>query len=295
MKNFFKKHTFLFVIAVVIVALLSNLITGFVQNIFSQNLITIYLAEAVCKCLISILPLTLMVKWGYVKKSNKKRISFGFALGTILILFCIPNLLPLTLVNPILFKVQWGVLFAIVLASFSIGLMEESAMRGVLLPLLCEKWQDKKHAYLKAAIASSLLFACVHLNWSVRYFLQTGSLSWEYFSNNLYQVYYTFCFGLFAAGLTIYTRSILPMIFWHGICDLSAFAVYGVIPYISLQYFFQTNTFTLQNVFNTYGILEGCSFGAELVLGMINLSFLIIGIIFIKKGEASLPKKNNES
>lgn len=285
MKEFMKKHTLLFVVLVAVFALCTNLITGFVQSFFSNNLTMSYLAEAVCKYGISFVPLCMMVKWGYTKKSNKKKIAVGFAIGALLILFGVPNVLPLVLVNPILFKMQWGLLLAITLAMFSVGLLEESAIRGVVLPLLCEKWQDKKKVYWKAAVVSSLLFACIHLNWSVRYFLTYGTLTWEYFSGNLYQVYYTFCFGMLAAGVTIYAKSILPMVFWHGMCDLSAAIVYAILPLNTVENYNNSSILTLQNVFNTYGIFTGCKFGAEIVLGIIDLLFIVIGVVLIKKAE----------
>ncbi len=42
---------------------------------------------------------------------------------------------------------------------------------------------------------------------------------------------------------------------------------------------------SLQRVFDKYGILSGLNLGAELVLSMINLLFVIIGIILILKAE----------
>ena len=285
MKDFCKKHTGIFILFVVVFALFTNLITGFVQSFFTENAIMYYLAEAVCKYSISIIPAWLMIKWGYTGKSDKSRLAKGFALGMIFILFAAPNIIPLLLVNPILFKVQWALLLALTLAMFSIGLLEEAALRGVVLPLLCEKWQDKKNVYWKAAVVSSLLFGCIHLNWSVRYFLTYGTLSWDYLSGNLYQVYYTFCFGILAAGVAIYTRSILPMVFWHGICDLSAAIVYGILPLNTVENYNNNNILTLQNVFNTYGIFAGCKFGVEIILGIINLLFIVIGAVLIKKGE----------
>ena len=83
----------------------------------------------------------------------------------------------------------------------------------------------------------------------------------------------------------MYTRSILPMVFWHGMSDISAFIIYGILPYATLQSYFKKNTLTMQNVFDTYGILEGCNFGAELVIGMINLLFIVIGVLLIIKAE----------
>ena len=73
MKKFCKQHIGIFVVGLFVCALISNLITGFLQNMFAGNIVQYYWIEAVCKCVISILPLALMVKWGYVGKSNAKK------------------------------------------------------------------------------------------------------------------------------------------------------------------------------------------------------------------------------
>lgn len=253
MKQFFKQHTWLFALLVVMIALASNLLTGLMQNFFTEHGIGYYLAETGCKYGISIIPICMMVKWGYTGKSNCKKILMGLLMGALSILFCVPNILPLILINPILFKAQWLVLTALILAMFSIGLLEECAVRGVVLPLLCEKWREKKNPYLRAAIASSLIFACIHLNWSVRYFLTHQTLSLDYLSGNLYQVYYTFCFG--------------------------------ILPTKTIENYNTQGTLSIQNVFDTYDLFGGCDFAEEIVCGIINLLFVVIGLILIKKVE----------
>ena len=285
MKTICKKYTVAFIIFIAMLALFSNLLTGFMKNMFADSLMKAYLVEAFCKFLVAIIPLFLMFKWGYAKKTTTKQLIKGFLIGTILLLFTVPNLLPLLLINPITVEVNGGILIACLLAAMSIGLMEEVGIRGVLVPLLCEKWQGKKNVYLKVALLSSLIFSCFHLNWSVKYFIENNYLTWEQLSNNLYQVYYTFCFGILAAGVTLYTRSIWPMVFWHGVCDFSAFVRNGLISTIYIDYYNKNNLLTMQNVFNKYGILDGWKFGAKMVELIINIVFLIVGIVLIKKAE----------
>ena len=159
--------------------------------------------------------------------------------------------------------------------------MEEAGIRGVFLPLLCERWSGKKYAYTKAAIVSSFAFGCIHLNWSVRYLLTNGNLPLDQLLGNLYQVYYTFCFGIFATGVTIYTRSIIPMVFWHGICDLVAFLPNGLYPQRTLEYFIQKNWGTLQYVLDRCGI----AMPEEVIHGLINLVLLLVGFLLIRKAE----------
>lgn len=290
MKDFCKKHTGIFTLVIIFIALSSNLITGFLQSFFPEHQVMYYLVEAIFKFSISATLIILMTKWGYTKKSNKKNITLGFILGTILILFMAPNLASLTIINPILFDAQWGNIFAILLAALSIGLMEETAIRGVLLPLLCEKWKDKKHFYLKAALATSLLFGCIHFTWSFRYFITHGTLPLSEFLGNLYQVSYCFCFGLFVAGVAIYTRSIISIAIWHGLCDFAAFIIYGILPLASIEYYNRQGMLSLEYVFYKYGIFPGFSLGATLAYGIINLLLVIIGIILILKAEKKYIK-----
>ena len=281
MKNFCMKHTVIFCVIIMIIAALSNLITGFMQNTYATNLTSYYLIEAVCKYAFAIIPLICIVKFGYIKKCNTKHMLTGFCIGTFLIIFCVPNLALFTLVDPSHFSVNWGVVFCITLASLAIGLMEESAMRGVVLPLLCEKWQNKKHTYRIAAIVSSLLFASAHLNWSLRYFIANGNLPLEELLGNLYQVLYTFCFGFFAAGLTMYSQSIWPIVFWHGVCDLSVFIPDGIVSRIAMAFFYQRDTISFQKVLDNYGI----PLGEVAVQGIINVLLLTVGFLLIRKVE----------
>lgn len=287
MKKFCKQHIGIFVIGLLIFALSSNLITGFCQSMFAKDIAQYYWIEAVCKCVISILPLALMVKWGYVGKSNAKKIGIGFLIGAVLILFCLPNIVPFMFIDSAYMIADWSAVLAISMAALAIGLMEEAGIRGVFLPLLYEKWNGKKHAYTKAAVVTSLVFGCIHLNWSVRYLLANGNLPLGELLGNLYQVYYAICFGIFAAGVTIYTRSILPMVFWHGVCDFVAFLPNGLYPQRTLEYFIQKNWGTLQSVLDEYGI----AMPEEVIHGLINLVLLLVGILLIRKTEKTTELK----
>lgn len=292
MKVFFKKHTIIFTICIIIMAICSNLITGFLQSFVSPNQTMFYLIEAIFKFGISAGLLILMVKWGYTKKADKKKLTLGFLLGSILLLFMAPNVIPFVIVNPILFDAKWGLIIAILLASLSIGLMEETGIRGLLLPLLCEKWKGKKHTYLKAALITSLLFGCIHLTWSIRFFITHGFLPTSQLLENLYQVYYAFCFGVLVSGIAIYTRNILAVAIWHGLCDFSAFIIYGILPHASIEFYNRQQMLNLHYVFYKYGISSKLPIAANLVYETINLLFIIIGIILILKAEKKYIKSN---
>ena len=292
MKNFCKKHTIIFTLGIICIALFSNLMTGFLQSFFPEYQVMYYLVEAILKFSISVGLIFLMFKWGYLQKTNKKNIALGFLLGSILLIFMAPNLIPFVYVNPILFDVQWGTVLSIFLAALSIGFMEETAMRGTLLPFLCEKWKDKKHFYLKAALASSVLFGCMHYTWSIRQLITYGNLPLDEFLGNSYQVFYCICFGLFAAGVALYTRNIIGLVLWHGLCDFVVFIEYGILPLASIEYYDRQGLFTLEYVLYKLGITQGPGLWALLIDSMINLLLVIVGIILILKAEKKYIKSN---
>lgn len=292
MKDFCKKHTAIFILGIIFIALFSNLMTGFLQSFFPEYQVMYYLVEAILKFGISAGLIFLMAKWGYIQKTSKKNIVLGFSLGAILLVFMAPNLIPFIYVNPILFDAHWVTILAIFLAALSIGFMEETAMRGTLLPFLCEKWKDKKHFYLKAALASSVLFGCMHYTWSIRQIVTYGKLPLGDFLGNSYQVFYCICFGLFAAGVALYTRNIIGLIVWHGLCDFVAFIEYGILPLASIEYYDRQGLFTLEYVLYKLGITQGPGLLALLIDSMINLLLVIVGIILILKAEKKYIKSN---
>lgn len=281
MKKFFIKNFWVFCVGIIFIALLSNIGLGFVQERYAQSIIMFYIIQAVCKLITALLPIFLIVKWKLAKKTEMKYIILGLLAGTPAILLIAENLLTLTLVNPLHFKIYGSIVTVIIIAEIAVGLMEEAGIRGVLLPMLCEKKGEKKGTYMKAAIISSMLFGIVHLSWSLRKILFWESLSKTYFGGNLYQVFYTFCFGMLAAGVTLYARSIIPIVIWHSLIDISAFIDIGLMQYTNYAYYHSTGLLTLQNVYKRYGIMHG----AFLCSIIIDIICLVIGIIFVNKAE----------
>lgn len=281
MKNFFLKHFLMFCAGTIFIALLSNIGLGFLQERYSQSIVMFYIIQAVCKFITALIPIFLIVKWKLAKKTEVKYIIWGFLAGMPAILLIIENLLTLTLVNPLHFKIYGSIVAAIIVAEIAVGLMEEAGIRGVLLPMLCEKIGEKKGTYLKAAIISSMLFGIVHLSWSLRKVLFGESLSAMYFRGNLYQVFYTFCFGMLAAGVTLYAGSIIPIVIWHSLIDISAFIDIGLMQYTNYVYYHSTDLLTLQNVYERYGIMHG----AFLCSIIIDIICFVTGIILINKAE----------
>ena len=287
-KEYFKKNTVIFLVLIVVYALGNSMISSYLQVQFEENIANSYGAMAICKYVMAALPVLLMFKWGYVKKVKISQVLLGFALGALTFLFFMPNLLVLTLVNDSFFNVNVKGVIAVVVAAMGIGLIEETAIRGVLLPFLCEKWKDKKHPYVKAAIASSVVFGCLHLSWSVKYLITYKTLPMEYFMNNMYQVCYTFCFGIFMSAIVIKTKNLWGVIFWHGICDAAAFLKNVVVDPIVYRYIMTFEWLTFSNYLEVNGILEGVEHADQLIEAVIDIVLMVVGFVIIVKEEKKL-------
>ncbi len=285
MKEFFKKHTIFFCVILTFVALLTNFVIGYFQNNYTVKLSGYYLVEVVIKSITAALVFVLMLKWGYVRWGKERKIISGAAFGMPFILFIIENLVTLTLVEPMQIKPYWSVLIPILLAKTATGIMEEFGIRGVLLPLMVEKWSGTKHCYMRAAFASSLLFGCIHFSWTMREILITQSFSVENFLGNCHQVFYTFCVGMLFAGITLYAGSMIPAIIWHCLVSISAFLYTGLMQQTTYLYYYSNNLLNMQNVLNKYHILQGVTHGEMLIRLTVDIIILIVGIIVVRKAE----------
>lgn len=289
-KEFIKRYTFLLVLLIIVIGMSSSVITSLAQERFYEPIENYYGAGAICKFVTSVIPLFLMVKWGYLKKVSLSKVLLGFAMGAFTFIFFLPNILILTMVNESFFNVNYNGVLAVALLSLGIGLIEESAIRGVFLPFLCEKWHKKKHVYVKAAIASSLLFAVIHLSGSVGYFVKYNTLPMEYLLGNMYQVYYTFCYGIFMAAVVIKTKNIWGVVFWHGVCDFVAFLKSVVIDEIFLTYLYGSNYLTFARFLEKHEILAGVKYAPQVIEGCINLALVVVGLVIIIKEEKKMEE-----
>lgn len=147
---------------------------------------------------------------------------------------------------------------------------------------------------MKAAVASSLLFAGVHFSWTIRELLFRGGISGADFLVNLSQVFFAFCFGMLAAGITLYSGSMIPMMIWHSVVSISAFLVHGLMSDVMYRYYMEKNLLTMQNVFETYGILSNVENGYAIYSCMINILVLAVGIMLVYRVEKSTSRKETK-
>ena len=289
-KDFMQKHIFLFIILILVCAFLNNIVTSFVTAPFEDSVPAAHLSQALCKYITALLPLALMFKWGLVQKTSGRKVLLGILLGIPNVLLIAEHLLPFSLISPASYKVLWLSVLAIIAAYFGVGLMEEAAFRGVLLPLLCEKWSGRKNSCMKAALFSSALFGFAHLSWIINALVFHGTVSMIECLGRLYQVYYAFCFGMLCAGITLCTKSIIPVVIWHALVDISAAIGQGVLYPTVYQYYFELYPIGFDTLLVQKGIVQDASLLSwVLPIGM-DAVLLVAGILMVRKSEGCFGK-----
>ena len=282
-KQLMQRHSILLVAFMLACAFLNNIVTGIVTAPFEGAVAASNFLKGLCKYITALLPLFLMVKWDLGQKAGPRNILRGILLGTPCILLIAENLLPFTMINPASFKVQRLSVLAIIFADFGVGLMEEAGCRGVLLPMLCEKWSGRENSYMKAALFSSALFGCLHLSWIASALILNGTVSAAECVGRLYQVYYTFCFGMLCAGVALLSKSIIPVVIWHSLVDISAFIGQGILYWTTYQYYFELHPVGLDTVLTQMGVLRSAGLAPWLLPVRFDTILLIAGIIMVKR------------
>ena len=282
MKEFAINHMLGFIGIALACIVLNNMITGVFEHPFENNMKLKYLMMAVNKIIPAMVLVFLMKKWDLSGKSSKKQIVLAFLMGIPCIIGLGINVVPLVLVPDRFYRVQWSALLASMLAYFGVGLLEEAGCRGILLPLLCEKWANRKNRYMQAAFVSALLFGFGHLSWLIRALVFQGDVSVAQCIDRLYQVYFTFCFGILAAGVTLYAKSIVPMVIWHALFDFITSIPELMLSGETYYHFFIKKSIGLDDVLIQKGIIQSTGKGYHLfLLGLYAIEF-IAGIIIIR-------------
>lgn len=282
-KGFMKRHIVILVFLMLLCILLNNLITRAVTAPFEGNVAVSHFAEALCKYVTALLPLFLMFKWDLVQKSSARKILAGLLLGAPCVVIIAEYLLPFTQINPASYKVQWLAVLAIVAAYFGVGLMEEAGCRGVLLPLLCEKWSGRKNGRMKAALFSSALFGGAHLMWIINALVFDGTVSMAECVGRLYQMYFAFCFGMLCAGVTLCAESIIPAVIWHSLLDISLSIGEGILFPTTYQYFFEQNPVGFATLLVQNGIVQDAGLVSWALPVGIDAVMLAAGIIMVHR------------
>ncbi len=110
--------------------------------------------------------------------------------------------------------VNYVIVFA--LETFMIGLFEEFAFRGVLLPYVLEKRRSTKKSIFFATVISSAAFGAIHL---FNLFAGAG------IDGVILQVGYSFLIGGMCAIVLLYTRCIWICVILHAVYDFCGYLI----------------------------------------------------------------------
>lgn len=92
----------------------------------------------------------------------------------------------------------------------------------------------------------------------------------------------------------MYSGSMIPMMIWHSVVSISAFLVHGLMSDVMYRYYMEKNLLTMQNVFETYGILSNVENGYAIYFYMINILVLVVGIMLVYRVEKSTSRKETK-
>ncbi len=165
-------------------------------------------------------------------------------------------------------------LIIILLTTMSIGFSEEFVFRGLLIPILIEKYYNKKSGIFLSIFIPAIVFALLHLfNFKV-----------ENLSSEVAQLLYATYFGVFFGAVLFRTNRIIPIAIMHGLIDfVSALKKVAVQtePIIN-----STSKVVNTDINITSEIIKG------LTSSVIILPLFIIGLLIIRKiTKESIAKK----
>lgn len=161
---------------------------------------------------------------------NKNQLIKGIGLGIIIEFFAgIPNIIACNVMKDGKLSFQgWDMLIVVVIFAFSIGLVEEMAVRGTILPYFIRKFGKSKKSISKAIILSSILFTVLHIS--------IGEISDCFSLANILYLLGIFCFGFFMAVAALYFENIWCCVIAHTLCDSLAYMRFTCLPYVAREY-----------------------------------------------------------
>jgi len=104
--------------------------------------------------------------------------------------------------------------------NLSVGLFEETLLRGLCLTLLMVAWRDRKSGLMKAALTQAVIFGLLHLI----------NLVHAPVVDTVAQTFYATLLGIGFAGLVAYTGSIWPGIVLHVLINLAGSMNLDLVP-----------------------------------------------------------------
>ena len=215
-----------FVLAAVVSTLIigfagfSNLITA--NNYFDSNL-SFFISEVVA--IILLLAVAWKLEFFDQTFFSKRNLKIGALLSVpILIIAVLWNILPPVLYNnPLLFRIDVGLIVIAFLTTLAIGFAEEILFRGLIFRNFLRRYGMTKKGIYISIIVSSVIFGLVHASNAV-------SSSPDAI---IQQVIYATAMGIILALFYLITGNLLVPALCHGLFDFTDYVIPGFynIPY----------------------------------------------------------------
>ncbi len=101
-----------------------------------------------------------------------------------------------------------------ILGGIEAGIAEEFIFRFGILTILLSSFYNRRNKYFYAAFISSLLFGLLH---------GMNALAGQSFANTIIQIIFAFSFGMYLAGIYLYTDLFYLSVFFHALIDTLVF------------------------------------------------------------------------
>lgn len=115
--------------------------------------------------------------------------------------------------KPLSIKLPYGIFLCLFQAAYT-GILEETAFRGLIIPVMIKKWGRYPHYRLYTILACSAVFGLFHL-----LNLQSGKSLFDV----VMQVCYAACTGCVFAAVFLRTRNLTGIITAHALVDFTGY------------------------------------------------------------------------
>jgi membrane protease YdiL (CAAX protease family) len=170
------------------------------------------MSEATARALLSLLFILVLWRFGWLRGAGFARLpawkawlvllpAIAYEVGAAV--YAYTGDLNLALPGPALTASVW-------FNQVTIGLLEETAFRGLVMCAMIRRWGDTKRGILKSVLLSSLIFGSLHMIW-----IATGKPVLP----TLLQSLGAFLGGIAYGAVVLYSRSIWPAVLWHALLN----------------------------------------------------------------------------
>lgn len=233
-ERFFTKHPYIFVVAMIIVFIISGFVSALIMSFFgfsnlinANNYLDSNLSSFISEVVAIIFLLSVAWKLKFFDQTffSKRNLKTGVFLSIpMLIIAVLWNILPPVLYNDSsLFRVDVCLIIVAFINTLAIGFTEEILFRGLIFRNFLRRYGMTKKGIYLSIIISSIIFGLVHA-------LNGISSSPDAV---IQQVIYATAMGVICALFYLITGNLLVPVLCHGLFDFTDYVIPGFynIPY----------------------------------------------------------------